>query len=64
MFLTVWCCQSLRDDVERDVLLFVGSVYQPNIDAAQRLIKLAPMLRDFEIVIAGPCGYYVQNCGT
>jgi glycosyltransferase involved in cell wall biosynthesis len=51
----------LRDDVERDVLLFVGSVYQPNIDAAQRLIKLAPMLRDFEIVIAGPCGYYVQN---
>jgi glycosyltransferase involved in cell wall biosynthesis len=51
----------LRDDVERDVLLFVGSVYKPNIEAAQRLVQLAPMLRDFEIVIAGPCGYYVQN---
>jgi glycosyltransferase involved in cell wall biosynthesis len=51
----------LSDDVERDVLLFVGSVYQPNIEAAQRLINLAPQLRDFEIVIAGPCGHYVQN---
>jgi glycosyltransferase involved in cell wall biosynthesis len=45
----------------RNILLFVGSVYQPNIDAAQRLIRLAPMLRKFEIVIAGPCGHYVQN---
>jgi glycosyltransferase involved in cell wall biosynthesis len=51
----------LRDDVDRDVLLFVGSVYQPNVDAAQRLINLAPQLRDFEIVIAGPCGYFLQN---
>ena len=45
----------------RNILLFVGSVYQPNVDAAQRLIKLAPQLSGFEIVIAGPCGHYVQN---
>jgi glycosyltransferase involved in cell wall biosynthesis len=44
-----------------NVLLFVGSVYQPNIDAAQRLINLAPQLPDFEIVIAGPCSHFVQN---
>ena len=51
----------LDDDVERDVLLFVGSVYQPNIDAAQRLVNLAPQLHEYRIVIAGPCGYFVQN---
>lgn len=51
----------LSDDVDRDVLLFVGSLYQPNVDAAQRLIRLAPQLRKYRIVIAGPCGYYVQN---
>jgi glycosyltransferase involved in cell wall biosynthesis len=51
----------LDDDAERDVLLFVGSVYQPNIDAAQRLVNLAPQLHEYRIVIAGPCGYYVQN---
>jgi glycosyltransferase involved in cell wall biosynthesis len=44
-----------------NVLLFVGSVYQPNVDAAQRLINLAPQLPDFEIVIAGPCSHFVQN---
>jgi len=44
-----------------NVLLFVGSVYQPNVDAAQRLINLAPQLSDFEIVIAGPCSHFVQN---
>ena len=51
----------LLDDTNRDVLLFVGSVYQPNIDAAQRLIALAPQLREFQIVIAGGCGHFVQN---
>ena len=51
----------LSDDVDRDVLLFVGSVYQPNVDAARRLVQLAPLLRDFEIVIAGGCGLYVPN---
>lgn len=45
----------------RNILLFVGSLYQPNVDAAQRLINLAPQLPDFEIVIAGPCSYHVQN---
>jgi glycosyltransferase involved in cell wall biosynthesis len=45
----------------RNILLFVGSVYQPNIDAAQRLINLAPQLPGFDIVIAGPCSHYVQN---
>ena len=45
----------------RNILLFVGSVYQPNVDAAQRLINLAPQLAGFEIVIAGPCGHFVQN---
>jgi glycosyltransferase involved in cell wall biosynthesis len=45
----------------RNILLFVGSVYQPNIDAAQRLINMAGQLLDYEIVIAGPCGHFVQN---
>ena len=51
----------LSDDVDCDVLLFVGSVYQPNVDAARRLVQLAPQLREYRIVIAGPCSYYVPN---
>ena len=42
-------------------LLFVGSVYQPNVDAAQRLVNLAPLLRDWTIRIAGGCSYYVKS---
>jgi glycosyltransferase involved in cell wall biosynthesis len=44
-------------------LFFIGSVYQPNVDAAQRLINLAPLLPEFEIVIAGPCSYWVDSKG-
>lgn len=43
------------------MLLFVGSVYQPNVTAAQRLVNLAPFLRDWKIVIAGGCANYVRN---
>lgn len=36
-------------------LLFIGSMYGPNIQAAQNLIDLAPQLTDYTIQIAGPC---------
>lgn len=49
------------NDKRENLILFIGSVYQPNIEAAQRLVKIAPLLPDFEIVIAGPCSYFVQN---
>jgi glycosyltransferase involved in cell wall biosynthesis len=47
-------------------LLFVGSMYQPNVDAAQRLINLAPLLPEYEIRIAGQCSYFVSsnNCSN
>ena len=44
-------------------LLFVGSMYQPNVEAAQRLVNLAPLLDDFEIMIAGACSYFVHSNG-
>jgi glycosyltransferase involved in cell wall biosynthesis len=36
-------------------LIFVGSLYGPNINAAQRLIDMAPRLRDYHIHIVGRC---------
>jgi len=51
----------LDDSPRRNVLLFVGGVYQPNVDAARRLVKIAPQLPDFHIVIVGGCGEYVVN---
>ena len=49
-----------------NTLIFIGSVYQPNIDAAQRLVNMAPQLPDYQIVIAGPCSYWVNsnNCSN
>lgn len=42
-------------------LIFIGSVYQPNINAAQRLIDLAPQLPGYRIQILGQCANYVTN---
>jgi hypothetical protein len=42
-------------------LLFVGGVYQPNIEAAQRLVNLAPFLPEYTIQIVGGCSQYVRN---
>jgi glycosyltransferase involved in cell wall biosynthesis len=44
----------------KNVLLFVGGLYPPNIHAAQALINLAPQLPEFEVVIVGSCGQWVQ----
>jgi glycosyltransferase involved in cell wall biosynthesis len=45
-------------------LLFIGSQYPPNIDAANRLSALARVLPEFQIVIAGGCSYFVQSDAT
>lgn len=42
-------------------LLFVGSAYQPNVNAAQRLINLADQLTGYTIQIAGACTHYLRN---
>lgn len=34
-------------------LLFIGSMYQPNVDAAQRLADMAHLLPDYQIHLAG-----------
>jgi glycosyltransferase involved in cell wall biosynthesis len=34
-------------------LLFIGSMYQPNVDAAQRLADMADLLPDYQIHLAG-----------
>ena len=41
-------------------LIFIGSVYQPNVDAAQNLANLAPALQGYTIQILGGCAHYVQ----
>ena len=46
------------------MLLFIGSQYPPNVEAAQRLAMLAPALPDWRIVIAGGCSYFVQAPGV
>jgi glycosyltransferase involved in cell wall biosynthesis len=53
----------LADRNPGNSLLFIGSVYQPNVDAAQRLINMAPLLPEFEIVIAGSCSLFVDSNG-
>jgi glycosyltransferase involved in cell wall biosynthesis len=45
-------------------LLFVGSVYQPNVDAAQRLINLAPLLHGYTVQIAGGCSDHVTSTAS
>lgn len=41
-------------------LIFIGSAYQPNVNAAQRLANLAPALPDYTIQIIGACGHYIN----
>lgn len=42
-------------------LIFIGSVYQPNVVAAQLLVSHAALLPDYQIHIIGGCSDYVQN---
>lgn len=42
-------------------LIFIGSAYQPNVNAAQRLINLAAALPDYTIQILGQCANYLTN---
>ena len=42
-------------------LIFIGSAYQPNVDAAQRLINIAHQLPDYTIQILGQCALYVRT---
>jgi glycosyltransferase involved in cell wall biosynthesis len=42
-------------------LLFVGSAYQPNVQAAERLTQLAKLLPDFYIDIVGSCCSYLSE---
>lgn len=42
-------------------LLFIGTAYRPNIQAAQNLIDNAESLSDYEIVIVGGCGEYLKS---
>ena len=51
----------LTDRKPGNILLFIGSQYPPNVDAANRLARMAPNLPDFRIVIAGGCSYFVQQ---
>jgi glycosyltransferase involved in cell wall biosynthesis len=42
-------------------LIFIGSVYQPNVAAAQLLASQAVLLPEYEIHIIGGCSDYVRN---
>jgi glycosyltransferase involved in cell wall biosynthesis len=42
-------------------LIFIGSVYQPNVVAAQLLVNHAGLLPDYQIHIIGSCSDYLQN---
>jgi glycosyltransferase involved in cell wall biosynthesis len=42
-------------------LIFIGSVYKPNVMAAQLLINQANLLREYHIHIIGGCSDYVSN---
>jgi glycosyltransferase involved in cell wall biosynthesis len=42
-------------------LVFIGSVYQPNVVAAQLLVNQAGSLPDYQIHIIGGCSEYLQN---
>jgi glycosyltransferase involved in cell wall biosynthesis len=42
-------------------LLFVGSAHTPNIAAAIMLASLAKAMPDYEIIIAGRCGDYINT---
>ena len=42
-------------------LIFVGSLYAPNVQAAQQLIALAPLLKEYKIRIIGGCTQLLDN---
>lgn len=42
-------------------LIFIGSLYAPNIEAANNLIALAPQLPEYTIQILGPCATAVTS---
>lgn len=50
-----------QDGYHSKMLLFVGSGHPPNVSAALTLAQLAPMLPDYDIVIAGSCGDYIKE---
>ena len=42
-------------------LIFIGSLYGPNIKAAQQLVSLAPLLPQFNIQILGACANMITS---
>ena len=42
-------------------LIFIGSLYGPNVRAAQELVNLAPVLDGYTIQILGPCTQLVKS---
>jgi len=42
-------------------LIFIGSLYGPNVKAAQDLVNLAPVLDGYTIQILGPCTQLVKT---
>lgn len=50
-----------RDNQNSKQLIFVGSMYLPNVIAAQNLVALAPQFPDYNIVIIGGCTRAVTN---
>jgi len=42
-------------------LIFIGSIYGPNVKAAQDLVNLAPVLDGYTIQILGPCAQLVKT---
>lgn len=42
-------------------LIFIGSIYGPNIKAAQDLANIAPLIPDYTIQLLGPCASLVKT---
>ena len=55
--------KAISDGTTRN-LIFIGSVYKPNVVAAQLLVNQATLLPDYQIHIIGGCSDYVQNAGS
>jgi glycosyltransferase involved in cell wall biosynthesis len=52
--------QTVKTNTTRN-LIFIGSVYQPNIAAAQLLAQQAVLLPEYQIHIIGGCSNYVKT---
>lgn len=52
---------SERSEGNTKNLIFIGSLYGPNIKAAQDLANLAPLIPDYTIQILGPCAQAVKS---